>query len=75
MSPVAGVDSSTQATKVVVVDPEDGRVVREARRAHPEGTEVDPTPWWDALCGALGWPTAADGAGSPYMSSSVRSNV
>ncbi len=53
MSLVAGVDSSTQATKVVVVDPEEGRVVREARRPHPDGTEVDPAAWWDALCGAL----------------------
>src|ERR1700760_5096877 len=51
---VAGVDSSTQATKVVVVDPADGRVAREARRPHPDGTEVDPAAWWDALTGALG---------------------
>jgi xylulokinase len=51
---VVGVDSSTQATKVLVVDPADGRVVREARRSHPEGTEVDPRAWWDALAGALG---------------------
>jgi xylulokinase len=51
---VAGVDSSTQATKVVVVDPADGSVVREARRAHPEGTEVDPRAWWTALQDALG---------------------
>ncbi|HEY2224123.1 xylulokinase [Actinomycetospora sp.] len=50
---VAGVDSSTQATKVVVVDPADGSVVREARRAHPDGTEVDPRVWWSALCEAL----------------------
>lgn len=53
-SHVVGVDSSTQATKVVVVDPADGHVVREARRAHPEGTEVDPRAWWTALCEALG---------------------
>ncbi|MDD7940180.1 xylulokinase [Actinomycetospora lutea] len=51
---VAGVDSSTQATKVLVVDPTDGSVVREARRAHPDGTEVAPRAWWDALAGALG---------------------
>jgi xylulokinase len=50
---VAGVDSSTQATKVVVVDPADGHVVREARRAHPDGTEVDPRVWWTALQEAL----------------------
>lgn len=51
---VAGVDSSTQATKVLVVDPTDGSVIREARRPHPDGTEVDPRAWWDALAGALG---------------------
>lgn len=51
---VVGVDSSTQATKVVVVDPADGTVVREARRPHPDGTEVDPRVWWEALTGALG---------------------
>ena len=50
---VAGVDSSTQATKVVVVDPDDGSVVREARRAHPDGTEIDPREWWTALCAAV----------------------
>lgn len=50
---VAGVDSSTQTTKVVVVDPADGTVVREARRSHPEGTEVDPRAWWTALQEAL----------------------
>lgn len=50
---VAGVDSSTQATKVLVVDPADGRVVREARRPHPDGTEVDPAAWWTALTAAL----------------------
>ncbi len=46
---VAGVDSSTQATKVVVCDVETGVVVREARAAHPDGTEVDPEHWWQAL--------------------------
>ncbi|HEY4007874.1 MAG TPA: xylulokinase [Pseudonocardia sp.] len=46
---VAGVDSSTQATKIVVLDVESGRVVREGRAAHPPGTEVDPWLWWSAL--------------------------
>lgn len=49
---VAGVDCSTQATKVVVVDTSTGRVVRSGRAAHPEGTEVDPLAWWTALAGA-----------------------
>ncbi|MGA8048144.1 MAG: FGGY family carbohydrate kinase, partial [Dermatophilaceae bacterium] len=46
---VAGVDSSTQSCKVVVVDAADGRVVRAGRAPHPEGTEVDPAAWWQAL--------------------------
>lgn len=45
---VAGVDSSTQSTKVVVCDAETGTVLRSARAAHPEGTEVHPDRWWDA---------------------------
>jgi xylulokinase len=46
---VAGVDSSTQACKVVVRDAETGTLVREGRAAHPDGTEVDPEAWWVAL--------------------------
>jgi xylulokinase len=46
---VAGVDSSTQATKVVVRDAETGALVREARAPHPPGTEVDPAEWERAL--------------------------
>ena len=38
MTLVAGVDSSTQSCKVVVVDAESGAVVREGRAGHPEGT-------------------------------------
>jgi xylulokinase len=50
---VAGVDSSTQACKVVVCDADDGVVVREGRAAHPDGTEVWPAVWEDALHEAL----------------------
>ncbi|MEV0398840.1 xylulokinase [Actinoallomurus sp. NPDC050550] len=46
---VAGVDSSTQSCKVVVADAATGRVVRAGQAAHPDGTEADPTAWWDAL--------------------------
>lgn len=46
---VAGVDSSTQACKVVVRDAESGALVRQGRAAHPVGTEVDPEHWWAAL--------------------------
>ncbi len=45
---VAGVDSSTQSTKVVVCDARTGEVVREGRASHPDGTEVDPAAWWAA---------------------------
>ncbi|MER7414866.1 xylulokinase [Streptomyces cacaoi] len=46
---VAGVDSSTQACKVVVRDAADGTLVRSGRAPHPEGTEVAPAAWRDAL--------------------------
>lgn len=45
---VAGVDSSTQSTKVVVCDAATGAVVRESRASHPHGTQVDPEHWWNA---------------------------
>ena len=50
---VAGVDTSTQSCKVVVCDAETGEVVRTGRASHPDGTEVDPRHWWDALGTAL----------------------
>jgi xylulokinase len=46
---VAGVDSSTQSCKVVIVDAATGELVRQGRAAHPVGTEVDPEAWWVAL--------------------------
>ncbi len=49
MSLVAGIDSSTQSCKVMIRDAETGELVREGRAAHPEGTEVDPEVWWQAL--------------------------
>ena len=49
MTLVAGIDSSTQSCKVVVRDATDGRLVREGRAPHPDGTEVDPEAWWSAL--------------------------
>ena len=45
---VAGVDCSTQNTKVVVCDAETGEVVREGRAPHPDVTEVDARVWWQA---------------------------
>ena len=49
MTLVAGVDSSTQSCKVVVVDADTGAVVREGRAPHPDGTEVAPEAWWTAF--------------------------
>ncbi len=46
---VAGVDSSTQSTKVIVHDAETGAVVRTGRAAHPDGTEVPAGRWWEAF--------------------------
>lgn len=46
---VAGIDSSTQSVKIVVRDADTGALVREARAAHPDGTEVAPGCWLAAL--------------------------
>ena len=53
MALVAGVDSSTQSCKVVIVDAATGAIVRTGRATHPEGTEVDPEAWWEALRTAI----------------------
>ncbi|WAB82482.1 xylulokinase [Microcella daejeonensis] len=53
MTLVAGVDSSTQSCKVVIVEAATGAVVREGRAGHPDGTSVHPDSWWDALREAL----------------------
>ncbi len=50
---VAGVDSSTQACKVVIRDAESGALVRSGRSPHPSGTEVHPDRWWEALQAAI----------------------
>ncbi len=46
---VAGIDSSTQSCKVVIRDAHTGQLKRTGTAKHPEGTEVDPRAWWDAL--------------------------
>lgn len=53
MALVAGVDSSTQSCKVLVVDADTGRTVRSGRAPHPDGTAVDPRAWWSALTSAI----------------------
>jgi xylulokinase len=55
---IAGVDCSTQSTKVVVVDSETGKIVGTGRAPHTvTGTggarETHPDVWWDALRAAL----------------------
>ena len=50
---VAGVDSSTQSCKVVIVDLETGALVRHGRAPHPQRTEVHPDIWWSALSQAI----------------------
>lgn len=53
MTLVAGVDSSTQSCKVVIRDAETGALVRSGRASHPDGTEVSPEHWWEALQAAI----------------------
>jgi xylulokinase len=56
---VAGVDSSTQSTKVVIVDPDSGQIVAQGHAPHTVSgsggaRETDPREWWTALAAALG---------------------
>ncbi|MFI1585507.1 xylulokinase [Embleya sp. NPDC020630] len=46
---VAGIDSGTQSCKVVVCDVASGAVLRQGRAPHPDGGEVPPEAWWQAL--------------------------
>jgi xylulokinase len=62
---IAGVDCSTQSTKVVVVDSESGEIVGTGRAQHTvTGTdgarETHPDVWWEALCLALAQTGLAD---------------
>ena len=49
MALVLGIDSSTQSTKAVLVDADDGTVVEQRTAPHPPGTEVDPRAWLEAV--------------------------
>jgi xylulokinase len=69
---VAGVDCSTQTTKVVVVDPDEGRILAMGAARHTVsgagGTrETDPREWWAALRAAL----AQTGLGTEIAALSV----
>lgn len=55
---MAGVDCSTQATKIVVVDVDSGDLVASGRVAHDvfrsgAASETDPENWWNALAEVL----------------------
>jgi xylulokinase len=59
MSLVLGIDSSTTATKAILID-EDGKVRGVGTASydyevpHPQWTEQDPHLWWEGTLGALG---------------------
>ncbi|MDX2026417.1 FGGY family carbohydrate kinase [Microcella sp.] len=53
MTLVAGVDTSTQSCKVLIVEAATGATVREGRAPHPDGTSVDPAAWWAAFIAAV----------------------
>jgi len=57
---VVGVDSSTQSVKVVVRDAQTGELIRQSRRSHPDGTEIDPAIWLTELNQALQEAEAVD---------------
>jgi len=50
---IAGVDTSTQSVKIVIRAADTGELVREGRAPHPDGTEVDPIHWKNALDNAI----------------------
>ena len=75
MSLVAGVDSSTQSTKVVIVDTETGELVSSGTAPHVVSgsggaRESDPACWEEALISALGAALSSAG-GSRARSSDV----
>ncbi|MCL2803544.1 MAG: xylulokinase [Micrococcales bacterium] len=51
---VAGIDTSTQSCKVIVREAASGELVRSGRANHPDGTEVHPDAWVEALEQATG---------------------
>jgi xylulokinase len=67
---VLGIDSSTQSTKALLVDAQDGTIVDSGTAPHPPGTEVDPRAWLRALDvateGLLGRADAVSVAGQQH---------
>jgi xylulokinase len=72
---VAGVDSSTQATKVEIRDLDSGEIVAASSSPHPVVTppcsEQDPQSWWAAFTAAWATATSALPAGAPIVGISV----
>jgi xylulokinase len=68
MAVVAGVDSSTQSTKVEICDADSGAVLGVGRASHPATTppcsEQDPHSWWNAFESAYAQACAAAGVTS-----------
>ena len=50
---VAGIDSGTQSVKVTLRNAKTGQLIRSGRASHPDGSEIDPAHWWDALSSAI----------------------
>ena len=46
---VAGVDTSTQSTKVRLTGAATGEQVRFGQAKHPDGTSANPEFWWEAF--------------------------
>ena len=61
---IAGVDSSTQSVKIVIRAADTGELVREGRAPHPDGTEVDPIHWKNALDSAIAQAGGLDDVGA-----------
>ena len=68
---VAGVDSSTQSTKVVVCDADTGEVLRRRAASHPSGTEIHPDLWWQAFQEATASGLLEEAAGPPTPPSAL----
>lgn len=68
---VAGVDTSTQSTKVRITDAATGEQVRFGQAKHPDGTSVNPEFWWEAFTKAASRPRADDVAALALAASSM----
>ncbi|WP_417372408.1 xylulokinase [Glutamicibacter protophormiae] len=51
---VLGIDSSTQSCKALLVDALTGEVVATNRQPHPQGTQINPKRWIEAMEASIG---------------------